>query len=556
VVRQADGGVFRFEPKTFKFETYIPMNFPNPHGHTFDFWGRDIIFDATGGQPYYGPSMSTKKYYPAMESTKAPRPGQVRTRPVGGSEIISSRAFPDEMQGNLVVLNTIGFRGLLQYKVTEDGAGLKMTEVDPIIDSADENFRPVDAEIGSDGALYVADWQNPIIGHMQHNLRDTSRDHDHGRIYRITYEGRPLVKPAAIAGEPIDRLLDLLKEQDNRVRYRAKIELSGRNSNDVMAALTTWISRQDKSSPQYEHLMLEALWVQQWHNRVDQALLKRMLRSSEPSARAAATRVLCYWRDRVPDAMALLKTQVADSHPAVRLEAVRAASFFRTPDAIPLAKSVEKDLQDRFLAYTYQQAMVTLEGVARRDSTTTANAPAEANTTATALPDLSAAAMRRDLRDKGVQTIAIGTIPEQMQFDVRWFVVEAGKPVQLTLKNADFMPHNIVIGQPGSVNAIGNAAATMPPPAAANARAYVPDLPSVIEASRLVQRDESDTIKFTAPAKPGEYNFVCTFPGHWVRMYGVMLVVPSLDGYEAKPSVPNDPVTGKPFEAQRVTGTK
>ena len=122
-----------------------------------------------------------------------------------------------------------------------------MTEVDPIIESADENFRPVDAEIGADGALYIADWQNPIIGHMQHNLRDTSRDHEHGRIYRVTYSGRPLLKPAAIAGEPIDRLLDLLKEPEDRVRYRAKIELSGRNSNDVLSALNTWISRLDKN---------------------------------------------------------------------------------------------------------------------------------------------------------------------------------------------------------------------------------------------------------------------------------------------------------------------
>jgi azurin len=390
---------------------------------------------------------------------------------------------------------------------------------------------------------------------MQHNLRDRSRDHEHGRIYRVTAVGRPLLKPAPIAGAPIDRLLDLLKEPEDRVRYRAKIELSGRSTNDVLAALNTWVSRLDKGSPRYEHQMMEALWVQQWHNRVDQTLLKRMLRSSEPWARAAATRVLCYWRDRVPEAMALLDTQVADPHPAVRLEAVRAASFFKTPDAIRLAKSVEKDLQDRFLAYTYQQTMTTLEGLARRDSTMTANAPAEANTTATALPDLSAAAMRRDLRDTGVQTITVGTIPEQMLFDVRWFVVEAGKPVQLTLKNSDFMPHNIVIGQPGSVNAIGEAAAAMPPPTAANARAYVPDLPSVIEGSRLIQRDESDTIKFTAPAKPGQYTFVCTFPGHWVRMYGVMLVVPSLDAFEAKPSVPNDPMTGKPYEAQRV-GTK
>ena len=69
---------------------------------------------------------------------------------------------------------------------------------------------------------------------------------------------------------------------------------------------------------------------------------------------------------------------------------------------------------------------------------TTAEPPA-ANTTATALPDLSAAQMRRDLRDKGVQTIAIGTIPEQMLFDAKWFVVEAGKPVQVTLTNADAM---------------------------------------------------------------------------------------------------------------------
>jgi glucose/arabinose dehydrogenase/azurin/lysophospholipase L1-like esterase len=548
-VRQADGGVFRFEPRTFKFETYIPMNFPNPHGHVFDQWGRDIVFDATGGQPYYGPSFSTKKYYPAMESTKAPRPGSVRTRPVGGAELISSRQFPDDMQGNVVVLNTIGFRGLLNYKITEDGAGLKMTEVEPIIESADENFRPVDAEIGADGALYVADWQNPIIGHMQHNLRDTSRDHLHGRIYRVTYPGRPAGTPVKIAGEPIERLLDVLKEPESRVRYRAKIELSGRNTNDVLAALQTWIGRLDKNDPQYEHKMMEALWVQQWHNRVDQTLLKRMLRSPEPWARAAATRVLCYWRDRVPDALALLKVQANDEHPGVRLEAVRAASFFQGPEAIAVAQESQKHPPDKFLEYTFQQTMATLTSLGKKETTTAV--PAAANTSATALPDLSAVAMRRDLRDKGIQTIAIGTIPEQMLFDVKWFVVEAGKPVQIVLSNADAMPHNIIIGQPGSMTAIGTAAATMPPPANMSARAYIPDSPLVLGGTRLVQRGESDQINFTAPTAPGEYNFLCTFPGHYVRMYGVMLVVPSLDAFEAKPTVPNDPLTGRPYDSQR-----
>ncbi len=209
------------------------MNFPNPHGHVFDEWGRDIIFDATGGQPYYGPSFSTRKYYPAMETNKAPRPGNVRTRPVGGTDILSSRHFPESMQGNLIVLNTIGFRGLLNYKLSEDGAGLKMEEVEPILQSSDENFRPVDAEVGPDGALYFVDWHNPIVGHMQHNLRDTTRDHRHGRVYRVTAVGRPLLTPARIFGQPIPALLDLLKEPENRVRYRAKIELSARDTKEV-----------------------------------------------------------------------------------------------------------------------------------------------------------------------------------------------------------------------------------------------------------------------------------------------------------------------------------
>ncbi|MGB2712532.1 MAG: PVC-type heme-binding CxxCH protein, partial [Vicinamibacterales bacterium] len=259
-VRQADGGVYRFEPRAWKFEVYIPMNFPNPHGHVFDRWGRDIVFDATGGQPYYGPSFSTKKYYPAMETRNAPRPGAVKTRPVGGTDILSTRHFPDSMQGNIVVLNVIGFRGILNYKLSEDGAGLKWAEVEPILQSTDENFRPVDAEVGPDGALYFVDWHNPIIGHMQHNLRDTSRDKEHGRVYRVSYAGRPLLTPAKIAGQPIPQLLDLLKEPEDRVRYRAKIELSARDTKEVLTALQTWIDRLDQKDPQYEHYMMEALW--------------------------------------------------------------------------------------------------------------------------------------------------------------------------------------------------------------------------------------------------------------------------------------------------------
>ena len=86
--------------------------------------------------------------------------------------------------------------------------------------SSDFNFRPVDLEFAPDGSLYIADWHNVLIGHMQHNARDPLRDHVHGRIYRITYPSRPLVVPAKVAGATVEELLNNLTLPEYRTRYR------------------------------------------------------------------------------------------------------------------------------------------------------------------------------------------------------------------------------------------------------------------------------------------------------------------------------------------------
>ncbi|HUE69460.1 MAG TPA: HEAT repeat domain-containing protein, partial [Pirellulaceae bacterium] len=235
------------------------------------------------------------------------------------------------------------------------------TEVEPILSSSDPNFRPTDIEIGADGAIYFGDWQNPIIGHMQHNLRDPSRDRTHGRVYRVTYEGRPLSHSPKIAGEPIEKLLDLLKEPEDRVRYRTRIELTGRDSQQVIAAVKKWAAALDKNEPEYEHHMLEALWVHQSHNVVNVELLERMLASPDFRARAAATRVLCYWRDRVPQALELLKKLAADEHPRVRLEAMRAASFFTEPEAVEVPLISAEHPSDEYITFTRDETMRALE---------------------------------------------------------------------------------------------------------------------------------------------------------------------------------------------------
>ena len=359
--RVANGAVFRFEPRTGKFDVYTSYGFANPHGHVFDAWGNDIIIDGTGAVPYFGPSFTGRIYYPNKHNGNAPTVYRQRTRPCPAAEILTSRHFPDDMQGNFLVPNVIGFQGVLNYKLEEKGSGLAGTEVQPIVESSDPNFRPADIEVGPDGAIYFTDWHNPIIGHMQHNLRDPSRDKAHGRVYRVTYEGRPLLEAPKIAGEPVEKLLDLLKSPENRVRYLAKIELSGRKTDEVIAGVKKWVGGLDKNDKNYEHQMAEALWVHQWHNVVDQELLNRQLKSPDHRARAAAVRVLTYWRDRVPNALELVKQAANDQHPRVRLEAVRACSFFQTPEAAEAALESVNHPQDEFLKYTLDETMRTLE---------------------------------------------------------------------------------------------------------------------------------------------------------------------------------------------------
>jgi azurin len=167
------------------------------------------------------------------------------------------------------------------------------------------------------------------------------------------------------------------------------------------------------------------------------------------------------------------------------------------------------------------------------------------------LPPETARAVRRDLRALGVQVIRVEALSEKLLFDVKWFVVEAGKPVQIVLANPDAMPHNLVLSQPGSLQEVGTLAGGMTQPTDPDIKPFVPNTPLVLHATRLLQSGETERLGFTAPAVPGEYVYVCTFPGHWLRMYGVMLVVPDLEAWEAKPTVPTDPMTQLPFTSRR-----
>ncbi|MBM3855569.1 MAG: dehydrogenase, partial [Verrucomicrobia bacterium] len=277
-----------------------------------------------------------------------------------GCEFVSSRHFPDEAQGRFLLNNTIGVLGVLQHRVRALGSGFEGEEIEPLVLCEDPNFRPVDLEFGPDGALYIADWQEALIGHMQYSIRDPLRDRRHGRIWRVTYPARPLLPNTSIAGESIEKLLELLRVPEDRTRIRAKQELATRPPAAVLAALARWLAALDPAEPNHQHLRTEALWVHQWFDVINLPLLTQQLASPEPLARAAATRVLCYWRDRVPAALDLLHARAKDPHPLVRLEAVRATSFFAGRKAVDVALEILNHETDYYLDYTLGETMRAL----------------------------------------------------------------------------------------------------------------------------------------------------------------------------------------------------
>lgn len=452
--------MYRFDPRRFTIALHA-MNSPNPHGTSFDYWGYQYATDGTGGRAYQvRPEGSGFKMYELLKK---------EVRPVTASEVVSSTHFPDEMQGDFLICNVIGFLGVKHYHLERDAekgtvwgepAGdeltVKVTQADGSVTeeksrgflmSGDKNFRPSDAVFAPDGSLYLSDWHNVIIGHMQHNVRDPNRDHTHGRIYRITATGRPLQKIVPIDDQPIPALLENLKHPTDSVRHRTHIELSERDSKEVIAATQAWMKQFDVSKKEDAHHLLEALWIHQQHNVRNVELLGQLQKSPELHARNAANVVQHLWFN-----------VEASMHGGVIAGEVE-----------------EKAKKSGILSDT---------------------------------PELT--------------TIRIATVPERMMYDVKELAVKSGKKVKLTFANPDFMPHNILLVNPGKADEVATQAMALG--AKGFETGFIPANTNILWHSKLLDNGKEEVIEFTAPAKPGDYPYICSFPGHYLIMRGVLHV--------------------------------
>ena len=359
-VRATNGGFYRYEPRTRRLERTAQVPVPNPWGIAFDAWGQPFFLETSNTSVrWMSPSTILPRY--GVGSPQGPDliEESARVRPTSGLEFVHSRHFPDAVQGDMLFGNTIGFLGVKQHRMVESQSGYAPKFRQNLLQSDDPNFRPVDLEFAPDGSLYLVDWHNVLVGHMQHNARDPLRDHVHGRIYRITYPDRPLVKPATVADADLATLFANLKLPEYRTRYRTRRELRGRDADEVAAFAQNWTTELDTDDPNHEHHLLEALWVTQGAGRLDETLLKKLLASDDHRVRAAAVRALRYGLP--PDQQAdYLEPLATDPHGRVRTEVLAAASRLNSGRGVAILQTLQQGPLDDWTREPLRYALAHL----------------------------------------------------------------------------------------------------------------------------------------------------------------------------------------------------
>ena len=584
--RVRDAAVFRYRPERHRFGVYVSHSFWNPFGNLFDRWGGGIMLDASAGQYYPMDVFSGNFVYPKTKHRTNHLAFNSGGHIAAGCELLYSRHFPPGVQGRFLVNHCVGETGTAWYTLKPKGSVYQIESHGHLLRCDDPLFRPVAMALGPDGALYIADFYTQIFENVNFSKRHPGRDHRRGRIWRITHPGRPLLEQPRTKGEPVEALLDFLKSHESSTREFARRELQERPAREVIPALDKWLKNLNPADPEQEHHRTEALWVRQGLNAVDSSLLRQQMNSANPGARAAATKVLRYWQEQIDSADELIRQMVNDPDPRVRLHAVIACSFNSSPEALAIAMEAATHPMDPGLEHALEQTLGFLSGrpvpdsapgpgfaqlvsrlergqsakeaitalyqvppgtwpadqvhglaqnllaylknlpVDQRVSQAGLEALSLGQAAAGRLPEELAQSLRTELREYGTPFHIIRTLPARMKYDREEIHATAGEPMRLLFENNDTMPHNLVLVALGAREEVGRAAEEMAAEAGAWEKGYIPDSGKILQATRLLKPGESELLTFNVPSKPGKYEFVCTFPGHWRTMYGVFNVNP------------------------------
>ena len=358
ISRLDEHGSWRLRPRRLQLHGFRrTSDGGNPWGIAFGNWGEPFVKSNGAGISELLPSMVS------VERTASYWGGEMS---IGGTRIKSmiiefaeSPHLPDSIQGQMLIAGYFA-RDVNRFSWAPLGAGHQLKPQPNLMTSSHNAFRPVDIRIGPDGAIYIADWFNPIIGHYQASFRHPDRDKTHGRIWRITAKNRPLAQAPDLSKMSASELCNHLRSDWRYIRYQAKRRLADLPKDEVIPAITKWVDHLDLGDRNLEHHLYEAIGVFESHEVVNRSLLERLLVAKDYRARAYATRVAGRWHDRLDSPLALLDRSVTDESPRVRLEAIVACSDIHVANSMVVAAKATSRPTDRFTNFALTQTVHAL----------------------------------------------------------------------------------------------------------------------------------------------------------------------------------------------------
>lgn len=361
--RGAYGTTWRYDPVKRKLDNYISYPYANPWGNVFNQYGDHFIADASTGRCHFGTPLSTCIDYPVKHTSQKGFLTAQYAPKTCGMEIISSHNFPADVQGDILVNTFVGFQGVRQHRLLPDSSQYTAMETEPLLQSKDPNFRPVDLKFGPDTALYVLDWFNPIVQHGEQGFREEQRDHTHGRIWRIKYSENPLNEVRDYSKTSLGDLLESLLKATDREKYRIRTQLRNFTPDEMSGALNQWLSEKGPEDPDQEYAQLEALWINHRMDYFYEGLLEKVLKSENEQIRAAAVKVMHWWKDYVKDYPLKLHRLAEDKSFKVRLETAVALSHEKKEDGVKGLLKILNQPIDKHISYVLKEALMNLQTV-------------------------------------------------------------------------------------------------------------------------------------------------------------------------------------------------
>ncbi|MGB0993261.1 MAG: DUF7133 domain-containing protein, partial [Akkermansiaceae bacterium] len=500
----------------------------NPWGVAFDKWGNHVashpVFASTfhATNPAFPKKINTNTSGFRQESGQHPKAaGMQAYSGVCGHGFVDFPQWPQEMQGGFIKNRYKPTNNIEFHTWTEKTDHFAEEKKFNLIFSSNLSFIPVDFKFGPRGAAYICDWYNPVKGHAQYSLRDPRRDRKAGRIWRVVPKGfKPSPLPK-IAEASIGELLENLKSPQSQIRMWTRRELRSRKYSDVIKALDAWHPQQN--NPQH---LLEALWVYQSIDQPNLDLLEKLIGCDNHLVAAAAFGPLRFWHQQIGEdkTAMLLHSGAVNPSQHVRREAALCASYIGTQKAFTAVQPVLLQPAGTHLAYAIRSSFnsAALRPFWKPNTKTQLDqlkkGPAVAKQKRTP-------SERKFDAQKNLATLTITCVPERIMFDQTTLKVKAGQPVKLTVNNPDATQHNLLILAKGTpIQEIGEAANNMARDPNAAKKHYIPKDKRILHHTRLLDPHSSQTLRFIAPKTPGKYPYVCTFPGHWTVMKGVLIV--------------------------------